>query len=363
VGKFVGEFKSILPLRGSKFSRRTMKKAQITLLAVLALATAATIGCSGASSAKNTVPTFTQLAFESNQTVSPATDLFLMNLDGTNVTPIATPTDGGYEPSVSANVNTVVYLNDGNIWTSNASGSTQTQVTDVDTSTTYIYSARLSPDGTKIVYGEAVESADSGDLWVMNVDGTNPVNLTSTITGSEIACYSGSFSADSTQIVFLCQNENNGTYSLNTVNADGTSLTSVFSSNATYCADWCDTPAFSADGTEILFVSDDVPQSAAKPRQPKASRSILHGKRQRPSPKGPTTGYGIVSVALDGSNPTVVNSTGAYELIVLNSTLFYTQYDATSEEDQIFSANLDGSSPVMLTDSSSYSSYLGVNVD
>jgi hypothetical protein len=337
-----------------------MKKAQITLLAVLALATAATIGCNGASSAKNTVPTFTQLAFESNQTVSPATDLFLMNLDGTSVAPIPFSTTDVNSPSVSATSGTIAFDSDENVWVSNASGSTQTQLTTTSGST-YVYSVRISPDGTKIVYGQGDESTETGDIWLVNADGSSPVNLSSSAT--DVYCYSGNFSADGTQVVFMCVNEDTNVISLNTVNVDGTGLTTVFSSNATYCADWCDTPAFSADGTEILFVSDDVPQSAAKPRQPKASRSILHGKRQRPSPKGPTTGYGIVSVALDGSNPTVINSTGAYELIVLNSTLFYTQYDATSEEDQIFSANLDGSSPVMLTDSSSYSSYLGVNVD
>ena len=65
----------------------------------------------------------------------------------------------------------------------------------------------------------------------------------------------------------------------------------------------------------------------------------------------------------DGSNPTVINASDAWELEVLNSTLYYTQYDSTSGQDQIFSANLDGTNPVMLTTSTSGWSELGLSSD
>jgi hypothetical protein len=336
-----------------------MKKAQITLLAVLTLAIAATVACSGASSAKSTVPTYTQLAYVSDQTVSPATSLFLMNLDGTNVAPVPFGTDVN-SPSASANLNTIAFDSDENVWVSNVSGSTQTQLTNT-TGSTYVYSVRVSPDGTKLVYGQGDESTETGDIWLVNADGSNPVNLSSSAT--DVYCYSGNFSADGTQVVFMCVNDNTNAISLNTVNVDGTGLTTVFSSNATYCTDWCDTPAFSADGTQILFTSADVPQSAARPHQPMAlSRPAIHGLRKRPGHKDPSTGWGIVSIAVSGGNTTVINSTGAYELTVLNSTLFYTQYDSTTDEDQIFSSNLDGSSPVQITTGDYYSA-LGLNVD
>ena len=102
-------------------------------------------------------------------------------------------------------------------------------------------------------------------------------------------------------------------------------------------------------------------ESGARPHQPAVSHPTIHGLRKRPTPKDPSTGPGIVSVALDSSNATVINS-GAYELEVLNSTLYYTAYDSDSEQDQIFSANVDGSSPVQLTTSSSFWSELGINV-
>jgi Tol biopolymer transport system component len=331
-----------------------MKKVQVTLLVLLALATAATIGCSGASSAKKpTLPTYTQLPFISNRTVSPATDLFLMNLDGSNVTPIPFSTTDVYYPSASADLSAIVFTSDDNIWVSNASGSTQTQLSN-DNET---WDTRVSPDGTKIFYSHENSSTDLEDVFVANIDGSSPVNLSSTLTSSSVYCYSGSFSADSSQVVFICWDENADFANIYTVNTDGTGLTPVLTQSS-YCNDWCDTPAFSQDGTKIVFISYSVPESGTRPRQPAVSRPTPHGMRKRPSPKTPSTTYGIASMNVDGTGLTTFTP-GAYELEVLNSQLYYTFYDSNSGTYQIYSANIDGSNAVALTDGTN-EDYLGL---
>ena len=45
--------------------------------------------------------------------------------------------------------------------------------------------------------------------------------------------------------------------------------------------------------------------------------------------------------------------TGGFEAEVLNSTLFYTVYDSTLENDRIYTSNLDGSNAAALTDGTS----------
>ena len=98
-----------------------MKKTRLCLLIAMTLAMiAVTLGCSNAGN-----PPYTKLAFYSNRTVSPATNLFLMNLDGSGVTPV--PFTGGiYSPSSSADLKTIAFDSNGGYEISNASGSTQT---------------------------------------------------------------------------------------------------------------------------------------------------------------------------------------------------------------------------------------------
>lgn len=299
-----------------------MKKSQlITLLIVLTLAAVSTVGC-GVGASTPTGPTFTKLAFYSSRTVSPATNLFLMNLDGSSVTPV--PFTGSiYSPSTSADLKTIGFDSSSNYWVSNADGSTQTQLTGNGTG----FSIRVSPDGKKLISNKQDSVTNAYHLWITNVDGSGALDLTSTMPPGMVQCYGGSFSADSSKIAMNCQgNSSSGIF---TIKPDGSGVATVVTQNQ-----FVDTPAFTPDGSKILFVSYSLTGSSS---------------------------YGIVSVNPDGSN-LVVLVNGSYELEVLNSNLYYTLFDSTAGSYRIYKSNLDGTAAVALTDGSS-NNYLALSTD
>jgi Tol biopolymer transport system component len=292
-------------------------------MALTLAAVACMLACGGLSTAPSKVPVFTQLAFVSDRTVSPPTGLFLMTLNGSGVTPVPFSNMSVYAPSVSADLKTFAFEASGNVWVSNADGSTQTQLTSNGNS----YAVKVSPDGTKIVFNQMDSVSHIYNLWVMKVDGTGQFNLTSTMPTGMTNCYGGSFSADSTRIAMNCQgNTSSGVF---TINPDGTGLATV--TTQTY---YIDTPVFTPDATKILFV--------------------LYGQA------GPLQ-TAIFSVNLDGSDQTSV-ATAGFEAEILNSALFYTVYDSTLDRDRIYTSNLDGSNAVALTDGTS-NDYLGTATD
>ena len=285
-----------------------MNKTHVRLLIAMTLAMIATIlGCDAGPG----VPTYTKLAFNSDRKVNPVTNLFLMNLDGSNVTPV--PFNGGdYSPSSSADLTTIAFDSGANYWVSNASGSTQTQLV-----TGGGFAIRVSPDGKKLLFNSQNTVTNSYNLWIANVDGTGALDLTST-SPAGMGCYTGSFSADSSKIVMSCSGAS--TSGIYTIRPDGTGLATVITQS-----EFVDTPGFAPDGKKILFVSYSL--------------------------TGPST-TGIVSVNLDGSNLTVLVN-DAFEMEILNSNLYYTLFDPVATNDRIYKANLDGTGAVALTDGSS----------
>lgn len=286
-----------------------MKKTRLYLLPAIALAMiAAILACSNAGN-----PTYTKLAFFSDRKVNPVTNLFLMNLDGSNVTPV--PFNGSiYSPSSSADLKTIAFDGSGNYWVSNVGGSTQTQLTGTNGG----YSIRVSPNGKKLVYNSQDLVTNDYHLWIANVDGTGALDLTSTMPPAMTQCYAGSFSADSAKVVMSCQGS--GTAGIFIIKPDGTGLTTV-----TTEGNFVDTPAFTPDGKKILYVSYSL--------------------------TGPST-TGIVSVNLDGSGLTVLVN-DAFELEILNSNLYYTLFDSVAGNNRIYKAKVDGTGAVALTDGSS----------
>jgi Tol biopolymer transport system component len=286
-----------------------MRKPHVCLLIAISLATiATTLGCSNAGN-----PTYTKLAFNSDRKVNPVTNLFLMNLDGSNVTPV--PFNNGiYSPSSSADLTTIAFDSAGSYWVSNASGSAQTQLANAGSG----FAIRVAPNGKKLILMAADPVSGAQHVWVMNVDGTGSLDLNSTFPSGINACFTGSFSADSAKIVMSCTGPVlSGIY---TIKPDGTGLATV-----TTQGNFVDTPGFTPDGKKILFVSYSL--------------------------TGPST-TGIVSVNLDGSGLTVLVN-GAFEMEILNSNLYYTLFDPVATNDRIFKSNLDGTGAVALTDGSS----------
>jgi len=271
-----------------------MKKTRLCLLIAMTLAMiAVTLGCSNAGN-----PAYTKLAFYSNRTVSPATNLFLMNLDGSSVTPV--PFTGGiYTPTSSADLKTIAFDSAGSYWVSNVSGSTQTQLSGASGG----YAIRVSPDGKKLIFNSQNTVTNAYNLWIANVDGTAALDLNSTLPAGMSGCYTGSFSADSAKIVMNCSGgASSGIY---TIKPDGTALATVVTESQ-----FVDTPGFTPDGKKILYVSYILTDQSSN---------------------------GIVSVNLDGSGLTVLVN-GSYELEILNSNLstpFTTRSPATTESTKL----------------------------
>ncbi len=300
-----------------------MKRTRLTLSALLTLtAMLSTVGCGvGSSTSPATNPVFTKLVFNSNRTVVPATTMFVMGMDGSNLTPVAIDNCCVYQPSISGDAKTMAYDFEGNVWVKNVATGVQTQLT----TTSNIYELRISPDGKKILFNYPDPTTQNYSLWTMNVDGTAKTSLTPTLPSGITTCWEGAFSADSAKIVMTCYGNSN--YGIFTVKADGTGLATVLTQ-----PNFLDTPAFSPDGTKIVFINYGL--------------------------TGSTT-YGVVSVNLDGSNQTLLVGS-VQESEVLNSSIYYSAYDTSVSNNRIYKCDLDGSNVVAITDGSNYD-YLGLS--
>jgi Tol biopolymer transport system component len=133
---------------------------------------------------------------------------------------------------------------DGNyeLYAMNDNGSSQTRIT--NTSTTDEYRAVLSPNGTKIAFAVDHDGSNTWDIFVMNANGTNRVNLTHDTAFQ----YGFNWSPDSTKIAFHSGTTTSS--ALYVMNADGTGKTQLINTGASHVP-----PAWSPDGSKIAFVS------------------------------------------------------------------------------------------------------------
>jgi Tol biopolymer transport system component len=128
-----------------------------------------------------------------------------------------------------------------NVWVMNADGSNKVQLT----SSGYNLAPSWSPDGTKIAF--LSQRSGNYDIWVMNADGSNQVQLTT----SPLWEANPHWSPDGTKIAFDTSVNNYDThYAIWLMNADGSNRVQLTDSTA--ANDW---PVWSPDGTKILFQS------------------------------------------------------------------------------------------------------------
>ena len=103
------------------------------------------------------------------------------------------------------------------IYTMNPDGSNQTLVTaDGD-------QADWSPDGTKMVYRGAPSGQSHSDLYVANADGSNPVNLTASISNTAYELLPD-WSPDGTKIAFASNLDEKEGYEIYVIDIDGRNL-------------------------------------------------------------------------------------------------------------------------------------------
>ena len=325
-----------------------MKKSQVAVLALLALAAAITVGCGSSSN-----PTFKQMPMWSNRTNPNNTPMFIMNLDGSDVTSIPTNTDDVWGLSISANTKTVSYTSEGEVWVGGSNGSNAVQLTHVtDNNAAWAEVSKLSPNGKKIVYAVWPEGADVANLSIMNADGSGSTSVA--FPDGMTSCFVGSFSPDSSKITFACANTGYSSYGLYTMKVDGTQLTMVVTQSAEI-----DTPMFTPNGKQILYVSQGAPgisnlrRAAVNQNQPTHHSGRLgpHNSTAHHYGAAPAPNTGVAIVNLDGSTPTLlVPQNQIYESEVFNSNLYYMIWDSNLSLFQIYKANIDGTGSSSLSD-------------
>jgi uncharacterized protein YjdB len=117
-------------------------------------------------------PDGTHIAFVTNPPTGPG--IFVMNTDGSALRRV---TAGGGSPKWSPDGSKIVFEHNGDIFLVNADGLQLVRLTGPGNENDF--HPAWSPDGTQIAF--ASNRAGHDDIWIMNADGSGPVNLTAAL--------------------------------------------------------------------------------------------------------------------------------------------------------------------------------------
>jgi TolB protein len=165
-----------------------------------------------------------------------------------NLEQITTHTSVDVDPSWSPDGGKIVFESERggsrDIWVMNSDGTNPVQLTSWPERERF---PKFSPDGTKIAFMRGY--LPHYDIWVMDSDGSNPVQLTSHFADDRMPCWT----PDGSRLVFETHRTGNGDIWI--MNSDGTNkvpLTTDPSRDAH--------PDLSLDGSKIVFQSDRTGQ-------------------------------------------------------------------------------------------------------
>jgi hypothetical protein len=126
-------------------------------------------------------------------------DVFVMQADGAGAHPVFGTPAKRETPAWSPDGSRIVFAlevgEQASLWTANADGSGAVQLT----SNAVDFSPAWSPDGGRIAYRHASEQGGSTEIYVIGVNGTNPVNLTQ----NQVDEYDPEWSPDGEWIAFI----------------------------------------------------------------------------------------------------------------------------------------------------------------
>ena len=177
-------------------------------------------------------------------------DIYSMNPDGSNVRRL-TATDSALEadPDFAPGNRKFVFVRTiggsifGELWTANADGSRQTQLTSLNKR---IRQPRYSPDGSKIAFVADVES--NNEIFVINADGTGLLQITYEPGDDN----SPTWTPDGSRIAFESWRAGSSP-SIYSMTAGGLDVKQLID-----CAGYgCQQPAYSPDGTMLAIATDD----------------------------------------------------------------------------------------------------------
>lgn len=251
-------------------------------------------------------------------------EIYRMNYNGSGLTNLTNNSARDYNPSLSKDGQKIAFASDRSgsyeIWTMNANGSNPTQLT-FNAGDSQNYHPAWNPTGTRIAYVDNSQILDGAgeipyDIAVINADGSGYVNLTN----SSATELHPAWSPDGTKIAFT--SDEPGLNQIFIMNADGSNKAQL-----TFGTVSCQRPSFAPDG-RIVFWSTDVADG------PNRILFIMNqdGSNLTPINVGSSDNW-APAVSPDGSR-----------------LLFGSTRDGNSE---IYSARLDGSNPVNLTNNAS----------
>jgi dipeptidyl aminopeptidase/acylaminoacyl peptidase len=188
-----------------------------------------------------------QIVFDSNRG-GDYRNIYAMDAEGGNVVRLTTEETndfaGPWSPDGQRIAFTWFSLTTSDIWVMNADGSNPVNLTD----TPQIDEGfpAWSPDGQRLAY--TTRRDGNNEIYVMNADGSNPARLTDNPADD----FAPSWSPDGSRIAFVSDRDNSpGVYDVYLMDADGAAVTRLTTSvGSTY------TPAWSPAGTRIAFRSD-----------------------------------------------------------------------------------------------------------
>ena len=171
-------------------------------------------------------------------------DVYVMRADGSHVKRLTRSPAGEFAPTFTADGKHIAYSLRGKTYLIRSNGrGERTELTAALPNGGV--GASFSADGSKV----AVASSDGGDsdIFVLDADGSNPVNVTAASADAE---YSPDFSPDGGRLAFISDRlDFEG--DLFTMAADGSDVVTVHAAPDLEAAE----PAYSPDGTEIAYTT------------------------------------------------------------------------------------------------------------
>jgi TolB protein len=194
-------------------------------------------------------PDGSKIAFLSDRASPRTYGIYVMNVDGTNVTRLTqfpsgiTPLGVSWSPdgtkfAFTRNDCPSCGSQTRNVYTMNVDGSGLTKLTNATAQDAYYSRPDWSPDGRQIVFEEKTEFGGYVNLWVMNADGTGKRQLTdNSSTGHDPGATDTrpSWSPDGTKIVFA---HDYAGWSIRTINPDGTGQTVLTAGAVDFNPSW-----------------------------------------------------------------------------------------------------------------------------